>query len=241
MESDKDANQGAAAEHLDSGDLSTPKEKEGPKDSEESKQNDVETGVPEVGETADLNGVSVREESPTEGKEPEKDQTLPSIDEPKDAEILDVSEIPCDQNGKETEEVAPEGRAKRVRKSVEQWEPEGSKKRKSLDEMQINIPDGRGTALGDIPFLKEAISHNKDSELLALAHRFVFGTRGRVHIPKGHKEAEALRSHLFKFCGYLPVDSGEISKEKLEKIESELEVSLWLLHSFFLDTLLIVL
>jgi len=221
--SSDNANQSADAKYLVGGDLLTPKEIEGSKESAECKLDEGELVVPEGGDKVELDGVSGKEERP-DGKEPDKEEALTSVGEPKDEEVLHVSEIPCNQNGTETEEVvAPEGRAKRVRKSVEQWEPEGSKKRKSLEELQINIPDGRGTALGDIPFLKEAISHNKDSELLALAHRFVFGTKGRMHIPKGHKETETLRSHLFKFCGYLPADGGEFTKEKLEKIESELE------------------
>lgn len=209
-----------------------------PKDSEESKESEGSikdgSGINAGGDADDLNGAVQTKEctTTTEVQDQTQIKTGESMDEGKNH----VSESPDGQNGQPaTEEAAPEGRAKRVRKSVEQWEPEGGKKRKSLEELEVIIPEGRGTTLGDIPFLKQAISQNKDSELLALAHRFVFGTKGRVHIPKGHKEMEILRSHLFKFSGYLPVGGGDVDKDKLEKMESEQEVSLRLLSGFLSD------
>jgi hypothetical protein len=209
-----------------------------PKESEESKESEGSikdgSGINAGGDANDLNG-AVRTEECTTTTTEVQDQTQSKTGESMDEGKNHVLESPDDQNGQPAiEEAAPEGRAKRVRKSVEQWEPEGGKKRKSLEELEVIIPKGRGTTLGDIPFLKQAISQNKDSELLALAHRFVFGTKGRVHIPKGHKEMEILRSHLFKFSGYLPVGGGDVDKDKLEKMESEQEVSswLWLLSGF---------
>ena len=118
---------------------------------------------------------------------------------------------------------------KRQRKSIEPFEPEYttvSKKCKSLEMLEVEVPEGRGTSLGKIVFLKEAISHNKDTELLGIVHRLVFGSKmkGRLFIPKNQKEADALRNNLYKFSGYYPSAEG-VSKEELEKLQSELEVN----------------
>jgi len=148
-------------------------------------------------------------------------ESIPKDDEGQDAEKGSTMEE--DDSPAAAEEAPTILVGKRQRKSVEQWEPEVSKKRKSFEDVEVLIPQGRGTPLGDIPFLKEAISQNKDFELLGLAHRFVFGTKGRAITPKGYKQVDLFRSHLYKFSGYLPVAGDDTDKDKLEKLESEQE------------------
>ena len=157
-------------------------------------------------------------------------ESIPKGDEGQDAEKGSTMEEDSPAAAEEAPTILT---GKRQRKSVEQWEPEVSKKRKSFEDVEVMIPEGRGTPLGEIPFLKEAIAQNKDFELLGLAHRFVFGTKGRAVTPKGYKQADLFRSNLYKFSGYLPLAGDDADKDKLEKLESEQEVRFICLSTLF--------
>lgn len=84
------------------------------------------------------------------------------------------------------------------------------------------IVPGRGKKLGDIPKVKANIDkYALDSEEMKRAHRFLFKLRGPFPKKTG-------KQSILQFSGYLHGETNKhVSKEQMEKDDSEMEVSLF--------------
>jgi len=126
-------------------------------------------------------------------------------------------------------EGAPEVTGKRTRKSVASFEPtfkatythQSSVSRKSLEGIEnMEVNQGRGTVLKDLPGVVEAITAHAaaDAELLSVAHRVLYGGRGKFKVITGPKKMEALQQSILKFSGFLCVKDGK-SEDELKKLD----------------------
>ena len=111
----------------------------------------------------------------------------------------------------------PSGREKRARKSVAEaaYKPEDF----SQTDNSPHFIDGKGSTLEDLDAVKESIESYKDNaEELAIAHRFLFATRGRIN-------AKEVKPALLRFNGYLAKPAEGAEKADIEKAEKAAEVS----------------
>ena len=92
----------------------------------------------------------------------------------------------------------------------------------------INMVDGRGEKIKDIPSVKASIEKTSvNSEVFSLAYRFLFVSRGKMN-------KKVAKSHLMEYCGYLPMQDDEVDEAKREQEDEDIEVSFYLVfHLFF--------
>jgi len=117
------------------------------------------------------------------------------------------------------ERTAASSREKRTRKTSATFEPEDFTK----VDRSATIVDGRGTKLGDIQVIRDAIESaaNVRSHIaheLDEAHKLMFKTRGKP-------ARKDMVHNILEFNGYLPKEVEGITKEEQEKLDKEVEVS----------------
>lgn len=109
-------------------------------------------------------------------------------------------------------------RSSRDRKSVEVYDPKIYDK----TDKSIQVIEGRGTALKNIPKCRDAIesaaSSSSSMDELQTAYKFVFGSKYKTPPKKD------MVQHLLDFNGYLPKKDSSLSKEAQEKADEDFEV-----------------
>ena len=109
-------------------------------------------------------------------------------------------------------------RSSRDRKSVEVYDPKIYDK----TDKSIQVIEGRGTALKNIPKCRDAIesaaSSSSSMDELQTAYKFVFGSKYKTPPKKD------MVQHLLDFNGYLPKKDTSLSKEAQEKADEDFEV-----------------
>jgi hypothetical protein len=84
----------------------------------------------------------------------------------------------------------------------------------------VEIIEGRGVKLEDIPSVKEKIeSFTNSSKEIVAAHAFLW----RANI--GKPESNHRREHLLSFSGYLPATVEGEDEDEVEKADTKIEVS----------------
>lgn len=111
-------------------------------------------------------------------------------------------------------------RSKRARKSATSFTPEDF----VHVERELPIIHGRGKRLGDLDPVRRSIeSIPQHAEELFLAHRLLYGTRGKP--PK-----KVVKGHILAFNGFLPEKRSKMSDKELEELDEEAEVSKHVRH-----------
>jgi hypothetical protein len=112
----------------------------------------------------------------------------------------------------ENQEQSPLKRERRERKSADVFRPDDFV---HVDK-SLQVQEGRGAPLGDLPACRESIEQCPDGELL-VAHCLVFPTRGKP-------AKKDLKANLLAFSGYLPVKKDGTDKKEKDAIDEECEV-----------------
>jgi hypothetical protein len=182
-----------------------------------------EAPMPE--EKADEEGKQPAREKEEKAGEPEEAKEEAAPEEKKAAEQEPELEEKEPEEPKEEEKkrkAAPEApgsptsgkRERRERKSLEVYQPEDFV---NVDR-STEIPEGRGTKLGDLKSVRESIDkYTLSAPEMAMAHRLLF---------KGKPPKKEMKSNILEFSGYLKKEEKDLDEEEQTKKDEEAEVSL---------------